>query len=338
MRRVFRILCVASVTMALGYVAWTLGRPEVLSTIELIRLSQMTGPAPVAAARLPSKPVDRTGPLEPQRGTAPADAGAALKLDVARIDAHGVSVLAGRAPAGQRVSVVANGREVASAVASENGQWSAITTEGFTVGPLEIELVARPVVKGAAVAGLVTRSMPVQMVVPPGDGRAELAVASRTDRKAVTVTAAAAPAADKSGALARFEALVDRARDAGANTAAKQNAPVPVPITFVTGEAAMTAMGTKAASLLVEYLPLLAPKGIVLSGHADSRGSDGYNMDLSKRRLEAIERYLRGEGYGGRLALLPKGEHEPYDRIDRVRLARDDVYQADRRVELRLTQ
>lgn len=332
MRLIFRTLFVASVTMALGYVAWTLGQPDVLSTNELIRLAQMTGNAPVAATRLPPRPVDRTVPIEPQRGPAPADFGPGLKLDVARIDAHGVSVLAGRAPAGQRVSIIANGREVASAVASEDGQWSAITTQGFSVGPLEIELVARPVAKGAAVAGLVTRSMPVRMVVPPGDGRAELAVASRTDRKAVAVAAAA----DKTGALAQFEALVDRARDTG--TSAAQSASVPVPITFVSGEAAMTAMGTKAAALLVEYLRLTGPKGIVLSGHADSRGSDGYNMELSRRRLEAIERYLRREGYGGRLALVPKGEHEPSGQIDRVRLARDDVYQADRRVELRLTQ
>jgi outer membrane protein OmpA-like peptidoglycan-associated protein len=85
-------------------------------------------------------------------------------------------------------------------------------------------------------------------------------------------------------------------------------------------------------------LRLKRPGGISLSGHADSRGPDGYNMALSKRRLEAIERYLRQAGYAGNLSLTPKGKSEPYLGVDRTRLSQQEVYQADRRVELRLTQ
>ena len=113
--------------------------------------------------------------------------------------------------------------------------------------------------------------------------------------------------------------------------------PIPVPITFVTDETELTPDGERAAALLAEYLRLKRPEGISLSGHADSRGPDGYNMDLSKRRLEAIEQYLRQAGYAGNMSLIPKGKREPYLGIDRTKLSLHEVYQADRRVELRLT-
>ena len=128
---------------------------------------------------------------------------------------------------------------------------------------------------------------------------------------------------------------VPAARQEAAPAAAP--APIPVPITFMTNAAALTPDGTRAASLLAEYLRLKRPTGITLSGHADARGPDGYNMRLSLRRLEAIQRYLRGAGYSGELSLLPRGKREPYQGIDRKRLPRYLIHQADRRVELRLT-
>jgi len=109
-----------------------------------------------------------------------------------------------------------------------------------------------------------------------------------------------------------------------------------VPITFVTDETTLTSNGERAAALLAEYLRLKRPAGITLSGHADARGPDSYNMRLSRRRLEAIERYLRAAGYSGELSLLPRGKREPYQGIDRRHLPLREIYQADRRVELRL--
>jgi outer membrane protein OmpA-like peptidoglycan-associated protein len=110
-----------------------------------------------------------------------------------------------------------------------------------------------------------------------------------------------------------------------------------VPITFVTDDTTLTPDGARAASLLSEYLRLKRPAGITLSGHADARGSDDYNMELSQRRLEAIQSFLRAAGYSGELSLVPRGKREPYLGIDRDRLAQSEIYQADRRVELRLT-
>lgn len=105
----------------------------------------------------------------------------------------------------------------------------------------------------------------------------------------------------------------------------------------MTDETTLTANGERAAALLAEYLRLKQPAGIMLSGHADARGPDAYNMRLSRRRLEAIERYLRAAGYSGELSLVPRGKREPYLGIDRRRLPLREIYQADRRVELHLT-
>jgi outer membrane protein OmpA-like peptidoglycan-associated protein len=97
----------------------------------------------------------------------------------------------------------------------------------------------------------------------------------------------------------------------------------------------MTSDGEKAAWLLVEYLSITKPHSITLTGHADSRGPDGYNLELSRRRLTAIEWFLRGAGYVGGLTLVPLGETTPYQSVDRSKLTVEQMYQADRRVELR---
>jgi outer membrane protein OmpA-like peptidoglycan-associated protein len=114
-------------------------------------------------------------------------------------------------------------------------------------------------------------------------------------------------------------------------------APIPVPITFVSNQVVLTPGGERAASLLAEYLRLKRPASVTLSGHADARGPDGYNMRLSLRRLEAIERYLRAAGYSGGLSLVPRGKRDPFQGIDRRRLPLREIQQADRRVELQLT-
>jgi outer membrane protein OmpA-like peptidoglycan-associated protein len=72
-----------------------------------------------------------------------------------------------------------------------------------------------------------------------------------------------------------------------------------------------------------------------LTGHADERGSDAYNIELSRQRLEAVARYLRESGVTSKLDLLPKGRSEPFAAADRRSLAREDALQLDRRVEMR---
>ncbi len=51
-----------------------------------------------------------------------------------------------------------------------------------------------------------------------------------------------------------------------------------------------------------------------LSGHADSRGSDEYNLALGNRRAAAAKRYLENKGIeGSRLDIVSFGEERPLD-------------------------
>lgn len=117
---------------------------------------------------------------------------------------------------------------------------------------------------------------------------------------------------------------------------AAKPAPVPVPMQFVYREATFTQDGRKAADLLVEYLKLKKPSAITMTGHADERGSDAFNIELSRERLETVAEYLRESGYTGVLTLTAKGRSEPYTGVDRKLYSREALYQLDRRVEVLL--
>lgn len=114
-------------------------------------------------------------------------------------------------------------------------------------------------------------------------------------------------------------------------TGARQS--IPRPITFVYNEAAFTPEGRRAAASLSNYLLSERLEVVTLSGHADERGSQPYNIELSRQRLDTVANYLRSAGYAGEFVLVPKGKMEPFGTPDRQSLARDDAYQLDRRVE-----
>jgi outer membrane protein OmpA-like peptidoglycan-associated protein len=66
-----------------------------------------------------------------------------------------------------------------------------------------------------------------------------------------------------------------------------------------------------------------------IDGHTDARGSDGYNMDLSNRRAEAVVSYLESLGIP-RSRLVAKGHGESQPRVD------DPFADINRRVEATL--
>ena len=109
---------------------------------------------------------------------------------------------------------------------------------------------------------------------------------------------------------------------------------IPVPITFVFNEATFTDDGRKAVALLLEYLQIKRFGRVSLTGHADERGTETLNMDLSRERLDAVAEFLKDGGFDGKLELIPKGEAEPFSGVDRDEYATEDLYQLDRRVEL----
>ena len=63
---------------------------------------------------------------------------------------------------------------------------------------------------------------------------------------------------------------------------------------------------------LVLSLPVAAQGAIVLRGSSDSRGSDADNKAASKRRAEAVARYLEAHGVAkDRLTVIALGEDRP---------------------------
>ncbi len=417
MRRSLLVLLISGIStgaVASGYALWTYASGDRAERVASTAIAPGTKPAASSTVAALAPPA-----------ALPPGTSALLAIEVARIDAGGPSVLAGRSPPNHKVTLLANGREIATVTATDEGQWSAIINEGIAAGPLELSIVSQPKEGGALVRGAARQidvPAPAPSLATAQPSRPQPAKSAAADSKGPAPRAASQPPApaharsDEAAskrALAEFEALVERTRkemaaqqpssapakaDGSRGTAvaaapqgaqarapatsaptsaasaqtptspsapesrvaaamplgsppsaapathtrpapasAAVPAPIPVPITFVTGDTSLTQDGARAASLLAEYVRLKRPSGIALSGHADARGPDGYNMRLSLRRLEAIQRYLRAAGYSGELSLIPRGKREPYTGIDRKRLSLNEIYQADRRVELRLT-
>ncbi len=266
-------------------------------------------------------------------------------FDIVRLDPDSFSVFAGKAQPNSTVTVLANGRAIATTKASETGDWSIVVEHPFAAGEYQLSLTAKVDGQAAAVQG-----QAISMSVAKG-ARVTLADAKPVAKSPAAPIKTTAPGAEKRDAVA--SAPSSAAKPAQSPAAIKelermvvsarggdnQQRPVslPVPITFVYDEASFTAEGQRAAALLAEYLQLRRLDNVVLSGHADERGSDQYNMELSQLRLERVARFLRENGYKGQLSLLPKGKSEPYGGVDRGHLPREQVFQLDRRVELHLT-
>lgn len=82
----------------------------------------------------------------------------------------------------------------------------------------------------------------------------------------------------------------------------------------------------KVAGLLNEY----RDSTVTIVGHTDSRGSDSYNLDLSRRRAESVAQYLTSRGVDyGRLRTEGAGESQPRASNDN-----EAGRQQNRRVEL----
>lgn len=171
-------------------------------------------------------------------------------------------------------------------------------------------------------------------------GAPEIVPEAPADKTDETTTADTGAGSQEEAAPAAEPAPRAEANVALAPTAPQESKPettvIPVPIMFVYNEATLTGDGERAAALLLEYLKLKKLDAVELTGHADERGSDAYNFDLSRERLETVARILKDGGYTGELKLTPKGKSEPYMGVDRSAYRGEALYQLDRRVELRL--
>lgn len=82
-----------------------------------------------------------------------------------------------------------------------------------------------------------------------------------------------------------------------------------------------------------DFLNSHTDKGIVLSGHADSRGSNEYNLALGQRRADAVRDMMLSLGVtANQLESLSFGEESPA-----VLGENESAWQKNRRVEFRYT-
>jgi outer membrane protein OmpA-like peptidoglycan-associated protein len=109
----------------------------------------------------------------------------------------------------------------------------------------------------------------------------------------------------------------------------------PIPINFEFAKGDFTVSGSTAAEVLLSCLLEAGTRGIVLSGHTDPVGSDAFNMNLSRQRLDRVAEYLRDGGFEGEIALQPMGESEPFEPDDPGAYSESEQHQLDRRVVLR---
>jgi outer membrane protein OmpA-like peptidoglycan-associated protein len=88
---------------------------------------------------------------------------------------------------------------------------------------------------------------------------------------------------------------------------------VPLPVRFFTDETRFTPEGEAAVAELAQAANEQQLARLKLVGHADPRGSDQHNLDLSKRRVEAVRTELTRRGVKARIDVEWKGSRQPFD-------------------------
>jgi outer membrane protein OmpA-like peptidoglycan-associated protein len=68
-------------------------------------------------------------------------------------------------------------------------------------------------------------------------------------------------------------------------------------VLFVTNEATLLPTAQARLNQVAEALLTTKDRDIMVEGHTDSRGSEGYNLALSQRRADAVRDYLVSRGY-----------------------------------------
>jgi outer membrane protein OmpA-like peptidoglycan-associated protein len=68
-------------------------------------------------------------------------------------------------------------------------------------------------------------------------------------------------------------------------------------VLFVTNEATLLPNAQVRLNQVAEALLSTPDRDVLVEGHTDSRGTESYNLDLSRRRAEAVRAYLVSRGY-----------------------------------------
>lgn len=87
---------------------------------------------------------------------------------------------------------------------------------------------------------------------------------------------------------------------------------MPSDITFDTAQSEIKSSFYQTLNAVAEVLVEYKKTTITVAGHADSRGADAYNMDLSQRRALSVSNYLASQGVNpARLNAIGYGETRP---------------------------
>lgn len=109
---------------------------------------------------------------------------------------------------------------------------------------------------------------------------------------------------------------------------------VALPITFHYDSTEFDGKGQDAAAGLLEVLNRQQLQSITLIGHTDPKGEETYNLELSRRRAEAVKQFLLAKGYTGTIRTEGRGEREPLALDDPDQYTEEQRDQLYRRVEL----
>jgi OmpA-OmpF porin, OOP family len=111
---------------------------------------------------------------------------------------------------------------------------------------------------------------------------------------------------------------------------------VTVPVEFVRDSDELTERGRKAAEDVARVLAEQDRPRILLTGHTDLDGGDQYNLDLSKRRAQALQKFLIGHGYAADdIETDGRGKREPLKIENEGNYSKEEIYQMLRRVEVK---
>ena len=105
-------------------------------------------------------------------------------------------------------------------------------------------------------------------------------------------------AAYQAGKNKAASASAGKAKFVAANAKAMPLGRADLRVSFVTGSAELTEAGQREAQKFAAALgsPLLAGMRFTIEGHTDAVGDRSYNLDLSRRRAQAVVDYLVGKG------------------------------------------
>jgi len=180
-----------------------------------------------------------------------------------------------------------------------------VTSDGRPVLTKQCKTVQKP---AAVATPTITKAEPIPEPQPVPQSSAQTVASTEPVAEPKTATQASTPVAEESAQLAAVEEVVEVEVEEVIEQAVEvepvaEAVPESTPIQFQFKNYQTTILFDTDKSNLdaddignLEQLAMAAGKGYIvrvhLTGHADSRGTDTYNMNLSKRRIQAVVSFL----------------------------------------------